>query len=160
MVSICIALFLWTLSSFWPGVSTFLFGITLWALTYQRNWAEVARLMVAAACLLFLMGTMVCPFVKSNDVARRLPSHLQHVIFDAYHVFQGFISSDDTELFFADFSKITFKNTLNELETLFGDAILVAQLVVLWLTMTQLRRVRYTDATLYGSELTWSSSQL
>jgi hypothetical protein len=110
--------------------------------------------MVAAACLLFLMGTMVRPFVKSDDVARRLPSHLQHVIFDAYHVFQGFISSDDTELFFADFSKITFKNTLNELETLFGDAILVAQLVVLWLTMTQLRRVRYTDVTLYGSELT------
>ncbi|OJA12827.1 hypothetical protein AZE42_04236 [Rhizopogon vesiculosus] len=40
------------------GISTFLFGITLWSLTYQRNSAEVSRLMIAATCLLFLLGTM------------------------------------------------------------------------------------------------------
>jgi len=41
-------------------------------------------------------------------------------------VWQGFISSEDAAQFFEDYSKITFKNTLNELETLFGDAILVS----------------------------------
>jgi len=51
--------------SYWQGISTFLFGITLWSLTYQRNSVEVARLMIVAACLLFLLGTMVCSLVHS-----------------------------------------------------------------------------------------------
>ncbi|OJA13761.1 hypothetical protein AZE42_01554 [Rhizopogon vesiculosus] len=102
------------MSSFSPGISTFLFGITLWALTYQRKSRDVARPMLAAACLLFLMGTL-------------------HMIFSANHVWQGFIvSSENPELYFEDVSKATNKMALNELETLFGDAILIYRCYVVW----------------------------
>jgi len=50
----------------------------------------------------------------------------QHVIVDANHVWQGFISSGGANEFFEDVSKNTFKNALYEVETLVGDAILVS----------------------------------
>jgi hypothetical protein len=50
----------------------------------------------------------------------------QHVVASANNVWQGFISSEDPEVFFEDISKNTFKNIINELETLVGDAILVS----------------------------------
>ncbi|OJA20171.1 hypothetical protein AZE42_08163 [Rhizopogon vesiculosus] len=92
------------------GISTFLFGITLWSLTYQRNFTGGFRPMLAVACLLFILSTM-------------------HVIVDANHVWQGFISSQDVDQFFEDVSKNAFKNALNELATLFGDAILVSSVI-------------------------------
>jgi hypothetical protein len=48
-------------TSFRSGVLTFVFGVTVWALTYQRASAEIARTMLGAACLLFILGTMVRP---------------------------------------------------------------------------------------------------
>ncbi|KAJ8595455.1 hypothetical protein M405DRAFT_355988 [Rhizopogon salebrosus TDB-379] len=95
------------------GISTFLFGITLWSLVYQRKSAEIAHLMVAAACLLLLLSTL-------------------HVVASANNVWQGFISSEDPEVFFEDISKNTFKNIINELETLVGDAILIYRCYVVW----------------------------
>ena len=111
----------------YTGFSTFLFAITLWALTYQRKAAEVAHPMFAAACLLFIMSTMVCHF----EMTYRLSLDSQHVIFNANRLWQGFISLDaaDIEQFFEDVSKDTFKDILNELETLLGDAILVGSFI-------------------------------
>lgn len=47
------------------GISTFLFGITVWSLIYQRNSAQVAYSMLIAACLLFFLSTMVRSLVYS-----------------------------------------------------------------------------------------------
>jgi len=95
------------------GISTFLFGITLWSLVYQRKSADIARLMVAAACLLLLLSTL-------------------HMIASANNAWQGFISSGNPDLFFEDISKNTFKNIINELETLLGDAILIYRCYIVW----------------------------
>lgn len=97
-------------------------------------------------------GAFPCSF--NNDP---LSFHSQHVIVDANHVWQGFISSGNPDQFFEDISKDTFKNALYELETLVGDAILVSSVRFPCLTRTQLDRTRSTDAMLYGSELSYSS---
>jgi len=149
------ARFLHHWSSFSQGISSFLFAVTLWSLTYQRNPAEVARSMLVAACLLFILSTMVRSLVRSTTTP--LSFHSQHVIVDANHVWQGFISSGNPDQFFEDISKDTFKNALYELETLVGDAILVSSVRFPCLTRTQLDRTRSTDAMLYGSELSYSS---
>jgi len=60
------ARFLHHWSSFSQGISSFLFAVTLWSLTYQRNPAEVARSMLVAACLLFILSTMVRSLVRST----------------------------------------------------------------------------------------------
>jgi uncharacterized membrane protein len=46
-------------ASFRSGLLIFLFGVTVWALTHQRTSTKISRLMLGAACLLFLLGTMV-----------------------------------------------------------------------------------------------------
>ena len=89
--------------------------------------------MLTAACLLFLLGTMVGSLVHSMMLkAAYLDS--QHLIVDANHVWQGFISSGDSDQFFQDVSKNTFKNALYELQTLVGDAIVVSSVHLLCLT--------------------------
>ena len=50
----------------------------------------------------------------------------QHVVASANYVWQGFISSGNAQKFFDDPSNNTFKDVVNKLETLFGDAILVS----------------------------------
>ncbi|OAX34650.1 hypothetical protein K503DRAFT_774335 [Rhizopogon vinicolor AM-OR11-026] len=55
-----------------------------------------------------------------------------HVIVDANHVWQGFISSGDADQYFDDVSKDTFKNAIYELETLVGDGILIYRCYVVW----------------------------
>ena len=81
--------------------------------------------MLVAACLLFFLGTMVCPPVHSM-MFQTAYLDSQHVIVDANHVWQGFISSGGANQFFDDVSKNTLKNAIYELETLIGDAILVS----------------------------------
>ncbi|OAX40249.1 hypothetical protein K503DRAFT_798973 [Rhizopogon vinicolor AM-OR11-026] len=125
------------------GISTFLFGITLWSLTYQRNSAEVARLMIVAACLLFLLGTM-------------------HVIVDANHVWQGFIASENVDKFFQDISKNTLKNAIYELETLVGDAILIYRCYVVWqrIEVIIIPMIGWIAIAVTGAHTVWSISQL
>jgi len=50
----------------------------------------------------------------------------QHIVADAIHVWQGFISAENPDQFFSNVSKNTFKNSVNDLVTLVGDAILVS----------------------------------
>ena len=68
---------------------------------------------------------MVCPLVHSM-MFRIVYLNSQHVIIDANHVWQGFISSGGADQFFNDVSKNTLKNAIYKLETLVGDAILVS----------------------------------
>ncbi|KAF8837554.1 hypothetical protein BDN67DRAFT_972826 [Paxillus ammoniavirescens] len=95
------------------GLLIFLFGVTLWALTYQRKSAEISCLMLGAACLLFILGTM-------------------RLVVDANHLWQGFVTSGDPDLFFQDVTKYTLKNSLYVIETLVGDAIIIYRAYVLW----------------------------
>ena len=108
--------------------------------------------MLVAACLLFFLGTMVCPLVHSM-MFRTVYLNSQHVIVDANHVWQGFISSGGADQFFDDVSKNTLKNAIYELETLVGDTILVSSVRCSYLTRSQLGHVRSTDAMSYGREL-------
>ncbi|OAX36778.1 hypothetical protein K503DRAFT_277646 [Rhizopogon vinicolor AM-OR11-026] len=127
------------------GISTFLFGITLWALTYQRKSRDVARPMLAAACLLFLMGTL-------------------HVIFAGQNIWHGFISSaENPELYFeGSLSKDTNKFALNELETLFGDAILIYRCYVVWqrTDVIIIPIIGWIAVAITGSFTVWSLNQL
>lgn len=124
------------------GISTFLFGITLWSLTYQRKSAEVSRIMLAAACLLFLLGTM-------------------HIIVDANRVWQGFISSGDADLFFDDLSKYSFKNALYQVETVVGDAILIYRCYVVWrrIDVIIIPIIAWMATAVVGTFSTWLISQ-
>jgi hypothetical protein len=107
------------------------------------------------------MGTMVCSLTKLNDLVCRLFPDLQHVIVDANHLWQGFISStEDPELSFKDVSKDTLKDILNESETLFSDAILVSLFSYSLINETRPGSIKSTDAMSCGSELMYSSSQL
>ncbi|OJA20168.1 hypothetical protein AZE42_08164 [Rhizopogon vesiculosus] len=125
------------------GVSIFLFGITLWSLTYQRKSTEVSRSMLVAACLLFLLGTM-------------------HVIVDANHVWQGFISSGNADQYFDDVSKDTFKNAIYELETLVGDAILIYRCYVVWnrIDVIIIPVIGWMAVAGTGTHAVWSIDQL
>jgi len=62
--------------------------------------------MLVAACLLFILGTMVCSLVRSMMLCRAAYLDSQHVIVDANHVWQGFISSGNADLFFEDSARI------------------------------------------------------
>ncbi|OAX36777.1 hypothetical protein K503DRAFT_772177 [Rhizopogon vinicolor AM-OR11-026] len=125
------------------GISTFLFGITLWALTYQRKAAEVARPMLAAACLLFLMCTM-------------------HIIFAGKNIWHGFISSADAEIFFEDISNGQGMVILNTLETLFGDAILIYRCYVIWqrTRVIIIPIIGWVSIAVTGGYTTWALCQL
>ncbi|OJA12826.1 hypothetical protein AZE42_04237 [Rhizopogon vesiculosus] len=125
------------------GISTFLFGITVWSLTYQRNPSEVSRLMLVAACLLFILGTM-------------------HVIVDANHVWQGFISSGNADLFFEDVSKNTFKNAIYGVETLVGDAIVIYRCYMVWqrIEVIIIPIIGWLAVVATGTHTVWSISQL
>ncbi|OAX36780.1 hypothetical protein K503DRAFT_694469 [Rhizopogon vinicolor AM-OR11-026] len=99
--------------------------------------------MLAAACLLFLLSTM-------------------HVVIDADHVWQGFISAGGADEFFLDVSKNTFKNALYEMETLVGDAILIYRCYVVW-QRTELiiaPVIGWVAIAVTGSHTVWSISQL
>jgi hypothetical protein len=66
-------------TSFRSGVLTFLFGVAVWALTYQRTSAEIVRLVLGAAFLLFVLGTMVRTEhlyreFQHGSISRRTPS--------------------------------------------------------------------------------------
>ncbi|OAX34653.1 hypothetical protein K503DRAFT_698338 [Rhizopogon vinicolor AM-OR11-026] len=99
--------------------------------------------MLIAACLLFLLGTM-------------------RVIVDANHVWQGFISSTDVDMFFEDVTKNTFKNALYELETLVGDAILIYRCYVVWgrIQVIIIPIIGWLAVATTGTHAVWSISQL
>ncbi|KAJ8584963.1 hypothetical protein M405DRAFT_695926, partial [Rhizopogon salebrosus TDB-379] len=69
--------------------------------------------MVSATCLLLILSTL-------------------HMGGSISHVWQGFISSENADLFFDDVSKTTFKAIINELLTIIGDAILIYRCYVVW----------------------------
>ncbi|KAF8836806.1 hypothetical protein BDN67DRAFT_1014363 [Paxillus ammoniavirescens] len=125
------------------GLFTFLFGVTVWALTYQRTSAEIARLVLGAACLLFVLGTM-------------------HIVVDANHFWQGFITSGDPGAFFQDVTRTTFKNILYLIETLVSDAIIIYRCYLMW------RRIEFVIIPIIGLMATavtgtytiWAISQL
>ncbi|OJA21635.1 hypothetical protein AZE42_10147 [Rhizopogon vesiculosus] len=125
------------------GISIFLFGITVWSLTYQRKSAEVSRSMLVTACLLFLLGTM-------------------HVVVDAIHLWQGFISSEGADQFFDDVSKYTFKNAIYELETLVGDAILIYRCYIVWqrIEVIIIPIIGWLAVAVTATHTVWSISQL
>jgi hypothetical protein len=49
----------------------------------------------------------------------------QHIVVDANHFWQGFVTSGDPDAFFQDVTKTTFKNVLYLVEILVSDAIIV-----------------------------------
>jgi hypothetical protein len=55
---------------------------------------------------------------------------LQHMGGSISHVWQGFISSENADLFFVDVSKTTFKGIINVFLTIIGDAILVSSSIL------------------------------
>ncbi|OAX31372.1 hypothetical protein K503DRAFT_727879 [Rhizopogon vinicolor AM-OR11-026] len=95
------------------GISIFLFGITLWSLTYQRKSSEISRIMVTAACMLLLLSTL-------------------HIVLSANFVWQAFISSANVDMFLEDNNNNTSKEIVNVLETLFGDVILIYRCYIVW----------------------------
>ncbi|OJA20170.1 hypothetical protein AZE42_08160 [Rhizopogon vesiculosus] len=96
--------------------------------------------MIAAACVLFLMVLIIRLTVR---------------YFRFLSCTAGLMSSDNPEQFFANFSKITFKNAFNELVTLFGDIILISSASFSLIDRElNLSVIRSTDATSYGSEPT------
>ncbi|OJA20169.1 hypothetical protein AZE42_08161 [Rhizopogon vesiculosus] len=99
--------------------------------------------MLVAACSLFLLGTM-------------------HVIVDANHVWQGFISSGNADQYFDDVSKDTFKNAIYELETLVGDAILIYRCYVVWgrIQVIIIPIIGWLAVAATGTHAVWSISQL
>ncbi|KAF8837979.1 hypothetical protein BDN67DRAFT_972184 [Paxillus ammoniavirescens] len=125
------------------GLLTFLFGVTVWALTYQRTSAKIPRLMLGAACLLFVLGTM-------------------HIVVDANHLWQGFITSEDPDIFFQDVTKDTFKNALYLIETLVGDAIIIYRVYLLWrrIEFTIIPIIGWMGIVVTGSHTVWSISHL
>ncbi|KAF8837984.1 hypothetical protein BDN67DRAFT_908214 [Paxillus ammoniavirescens] len=125
------------------GLLTFVFGVTVWALTYQRTSAEIARTMLGAACLLFILGTM-------------------HIVVDANHLWQGFITSGDPDIFFQDVTKNTFKNALYLMETLVGDAIIIYRGYLMWrrIEFTIIPIIGWVATAVTGTHTVWSISQL
>ncbi|KAH7883382.1 hypothetical protein F5I97DRAFT_235937 [Phlebopus sp. FC_14] len=119
------------------GLLTFLFGVTIWVLTYQRTYAEISRVMLGAACLLFVLGTM-------------------HIVVDANHLWQGFIVSETPDLFFADVTKNTFKNALYLIETL------IYRGYILWrrIEFTIIPIIGWLAIIATGIHTVWSISQL
>ncbi|OAX34649.1 hypothetical protein K503DRAFT_698336 [Rhizopogon vinicolor AM-OR11-026] len=99
--------------------------------------------MLVAACLLFILSTM-------------------HMVADANHVWQGFISSENADTFFADISKNTFKNAVNELETLVGDAILIYRcyIVLRRIEVTIIPILGWIAIAVTGTFTVWTVSQL
>ncbi|KIJ60579.1 hypothetical protein HYDPIDRAFT_32206 [Hydnomerulius pinastri MD-312] len=125
------------------GLLMFLFGVAVWALTYQRTSAEIARLMLGAACLLFILGTM-------------------HIVVDANHLWQGFIASADPDMFFEDITKNTFKNALYLVETLVGDGIIIYRGYLLWrrIELAIIPIIGWMAIIVTGIHTVWSISQL
>jgi len=131
------------LESILYGISSFLFGIAVWSLTYQRKSAEVPRSMLAAACLLFLLSTL-------------------RVVLDVSHVWEGFMYSTNIDLFFDDVSKDTVKNALYEVETLVGDAIVIYRCYVVWqrIDVIIIPVIGWFTVAVTATYTVWSMSQL
>ncbi|KIJ09556.1 hypothetical protein PAXINDRAFT_17343 [Paxillus involutus ATCC 200175] len=125
------------------GVLTFLFGVAVWALTYQRTSAEIVRLVLGAAFLLFVLGTM-------------------HIVVDANHFWQGFITSGDPSAFFQDAPKNTFKNILYLIETLVGDGVIIYRAYVVWqrVEFVIIPIIGWVATVVTGTYTIWAISQL
>lgn len=125
------------------GFSLFLFGVTMWALTYQASLIKVNRPMMIAALLLFVLGTM-------------------HMVVDINHCYEGFIKAPNPDLFFDDVSKETFKNSIYFIQTLVGDAIVIYRAFLVWQNpyVVILPCLGYCSVIVAGIHTCWSVAQL
>ncbi|KAI0031752.1 hypothetical protein K488DRAFT_6626, partial [Vararia minispora EC-137] len=98
--------------------------------------------MTGAACLLFILSTM-------------------RTIFDAVHVYTGFIKSGDPIAYFNVASRFTFKNIVYIIQTLVGDGILIYRCYVVWrsLWIIALPCVLWIGTAFTGALTCWSISQ-
>lgn len=82
--------------------------------------------MCTAAVLLFLLSTLVrFSLDLFRDYLHIYRSVRQHVAGDATRVWQGFVVAEVPAEYFADNTKLTWKNSINGLETFLADAVLV-----------------------------------
>ncbi|KAF8837981.1 hypothetical protein BDN67DRAFT_972187 [Paxillus ammoniavirescens] len=125
------------------GLLMFVFGVTVWALTYQRTPVEIPRLMLGVTCLLFILGTM-------------------HIVVGTNHFWQGFITSGDPDAFFQDVTKTTFKNALYLVETLVSDAIIIYRSHLMWqrIEIVIIPIIGWIAVVVTGTYAVWSISQL
>lgn len=82
--------------------------------------------MFTAAVLLFILSTLVRPdfnIPPGNHHTHHLV--VQHVAADSTRLWQGFVVAEVPVEYFADNTKLTWKNSINGLETFLADAVLV-----------------------------------
>ncbi|KZV76684.1 hypothetical protein PENSPDRAFT_598193 [Peniophora sp. CONT] len=124
------------------GFSLFMYGVTLWVLLHQRRLDGVPWIIFIAATLLFILSTI-------------------RIGVDSHRVYFGFLLAENTDLYFGDTTKETFKNIIYLLQTLLGDGILIYRCLVMWrdVRVIILPCILWCSVAVTGIHTVWSVAQ-